>query len=163
MQKTLILMRHAKSDWYAGNHTDFDRPLNKRGRKDSDRMGRYLASIGIYPQEVLYSAANRTKETMQRVVKSAAWNELNLRSSKSLYLCSSEQLLQAIGQTSCAVNTLLVINHQPTCSDLVYQFCGQWVEMKTASFAILTSEVQDWGLLSMDNMRLLQHLSPAQI
>lgn len=35
--KTLLIMRHAKSDYPADVHDDFDRPLNERGRKDLPR------------------------------------------------------------------------------------------------------------------------------
>lgn len=31
--KTLILVRHAKSDWGNPGLDDFDRPLNERGKK----------------------------------------------------------------------------------------------------------------------------------
>ena len=42
--KTLIVMRHAKSDWSVAGQEDFDRVLNKRGRGDLARMGRAIAS-----------------------------------------------------------------------------------------------------------------------
>ncbi|MEY8838757.1 histidine phosphatase family protein, partial [Cribrihabitans sp. XS_ASV171] len=35
MSLTLILTRHAKSDWDDPGLPDFDRPLNKRGRKSA--------------------------------------------------------------------------------------------------------------------------------
>ena len=38
--KTLILVRHAKSDWGSGSTTDFDRPLNARGKKRCSFYGR---------------------------------------------------------------------------------------------------------------------------
>ena len=44
--KTLFLMRHAKSDWSDSAQSDFDRPLNKRGRSDAPRMAALLNSDG---------------------------------------------------------------------------------------------------------------------
>ena len=40
---TLILLRHAKSDW-SGGGADLDRPLAKRGRRQAAEAGRWLAA-----------------------------------------------------------------------------------------------------------------------
>ena len=41
--KTLLLARHAKSDWGMPGLSDHDRPLNGRGRRDAPAMARRLA------------------------------------------------------------------------------------------------------------------------
>ena len=38
---TLILVRHAKSDW-SGTEADIDRPLNDRGRQQAPLVGKWL-------------------------------------------------------------------------------------------------------------------------
>jgi phosphohistidine phosphatase len=40
--KTLLLMRHAKSSWKDEALPDHERPLTKRGRKDSKRMAKVI-------------------------------------------------------------------------------------------------------------------------
>ena len=40
--KTLTLLRHAKSSWHDDVPRDFDRPLNKRGRKAARTIGREM-------------------------------------------------------------------------------------------------------------------------
>ena len=40
--KTVILVRHAKSSWKDPGLEDFDRPLNKRGKRDAPFMGKKL-------------------------------------------------------------------------------------------------------------------------
>ena len=44
--KTLGIFRHAKSDWNDARLRDFDRPLNKRGRKGAAIMGRHIRDDG---------------------------------------------------------------------------------------------------------------------
>ena len=39
--KTLILVRHAKSDW-PENTEDFDRPLAEKGLHDAEKMSHFL-------------------------------------------------------------------------------------------------------------------------
>ena len=46
--KTLGLFRHAKSDWNDQRARDFDRPLNRRGRKGAAVMGRHIVEHGCY-------------------------------------------------------------------------------------------------------------------
>jgi phosphohistidine phosphatase SixA len=42
---TLLLMRHAKSDWDANYNLDHDRPLNGRGERSARLMGRVLTGL----------------------------------------------------------------------------------------------------------------------
>ena len=41
--KTLYLVRHAKSSWKHPELSDFERPLNKRGKNDAPFMGKLLS------------------------------------------------------------------------------------------------------------------------
>ena len=45
--KTLILMRHAKSDWSGDGLADFDRPLNPRGRRSAAALGDWLRAEAL--------------------------------------------------------------------------------------------------------------------
>ena len=72
MSKTLILMRHAKSDWSSGVLEDHDRPLNARGQVAAAALGDWLRSKEWLPGEVLCSTATRTRENLQRVPASVA-------------------------------------------------------------------------------------------
>jgi phosphohistidine phosphatase len=45
--KTLFLIRHAKSDWNDASLSDFDRPLNERGKRDAPVMAHRLLDKDI--------------------------------------------------------------------------------------------------------------------
>lgn len=62
MTRTLILIRHCKSDW-DGSTGDHDRPLNPRGRRAAPRIGAFLHANRLVPDQVLCSDARRTRET----------------------------------------------------------------------------------------------------
>ena len=160
-------MRHAKSDWHADVNSDFERPLNARGRDNSHLVGDYLQKEKLMPDKILYSSAKRTTQTMEIIVQSAKWQELYnhgmIEKSDSLYLCSTYQLIKEVTQTDCHINTLLLINHQPTCAEVIFQLCGQRVEMKTASFAIIECHMEDWALIESCEKVLIKHITPAQL
>ena len=67
--KTLLLLRHAKSDWGNPSQGDFDRPLSARGREAAPLMGAYLAQQGLRPDLVLCSAAARARQTCDLVLR----------------------------------------------------------------------------------------------
>jgi phosphohistidine phosphatase len=45
--KTLLLIRHAKSSWNEPGLSDFERPLNDRGKKDAPEMAERLKEKGL--------------------------------------------------------------------------------------------------------------------
>src|SRR5690242_17249759 len=61
--KTLILVRHAKSSWETPGLSDYDRPLNDRGKKDAPEMAKRLKEKGIRIDQIVSSPAKRAKRT----------------------------------------------------------------------------------------------------
>jgi len=65
--KTILLLRHGKSDWDVDYGGDHERPLNERGRSAAALVGRYLSSLEQVPDLVVTSIvrsrrlANSTK------------------------------------------------------------------------------------------------------
>ena len=47
--QTVIIMRHAKSDWDGSARADYMRPLSLRGERDARRMGAWLAEQPFAP------------------------------------------------------------------------------------------------------------------
>lgn len=67
----LLFLRHAKSDWDADYQRDFDRPLNVRGQKAAEAMGRFLDTQDAIDR-VLASPARRVSETLDRIGRRCA-------------------------------------------------------------------------------------------
>ena len=65
-ERTLILLRHAKSDW-SGGEADEDRPLAKRGQHQAPDAGRWLAASIDRIDLAVVSPANRARSTWQLV------------------------------------------------------------------------------------------------
>lgn len=62
--KSLLLVRHAKSSWDDSNQTDFDRPLNERGKKNAPEMAKRLRlQKGVILDAIISSPANRALTT----------------------------------------------------------------------------------------------------
>ncbi|HVW21947.1 MAG TPA: histidine phosphatase family protein [Opitutaceae bacterium] len=69
---TLYLIRHA----HAGDSAnDFTRPLSAKGRKQVEKLARFLERIEApAPAEIWHSPLVRARETADRLAESPAWN-----------------------------------------------------------------------------------------
>lgn len=61
--KTVILVRHAKSDWSDASLSDFERPLNERGKRDAPVMAQRLKDKKIKLDAIIASPAKRAAKT----------------------------------------------------------------------------------------------------
>ena len=106
MTRTLILMRHAKSDWGHAGLADHDRPLNARGTRDAPRMGAWLRGKGHLPDEVLCSTATRTRQTLEGLGLSVP-----ARFIPALYHAEPAAMLETLAEAT--GQTVLMLGHNP--------------------------------------------------
>ncbi len=141
--KTLLLMRHAKSDWDADYGPDHDRPLNERGLRSARLMGRVLADEGLVPDLIISSTAVRARSTAELAIDAGGW-DTHLVLDRSLYDEGPRRVLDA-GASAPDVNTVMLVGHQPTWSMLVSTLTGERAELKTATVAVIELDLDSWA------------------
>jgi phosphohistidine phosphatase len=112
MTKTLYLLRHAKSSWSDSALSDFDRPLNKRGKKAREHMASYMAQNGHIPDLIICSTAKRammTLDALRPVVGDACTTILDER----LYLADPKVLVGFVENVDDAISSVMLIGHNP--------------------------------------------------
>ncbi len=120
-EKSLVLMRHAKAEEGAGL-PDHDRALAPRGRRDAHAAGRWLAGQGLVPDLVICSTAVRTRETWEQACSGGAHTEF-VEYRRSVYLGSSEQVLETLREDGGDTASVMVIGHNPTMAELTSRLC----------------------------------------
>src|SRR6478609_9785737 len=98
MGKTLILIRHAKSDWSDGGEKDFDRGLNQRGNMDAPRMGGKLKEMGIMPDLIVSSPALRTTLTTEYICEQINYPFDKVDFQEDIYEASVRTLLKVVNE-----------------------------------------------------------------
>ena len=68
MLRKIILLRHAKSSWKDPSLRDFERPLSKKGVKDTKLMKEHIASLVKGVEEIYSSPSIRTSQTINQLV-----------------------------------------------------------------------------------------------
>ena len=142
--KTLLIMRHAKSDYPPGISDDFDRPLNKRGRADLPRIARLLAAYGPRPEVVLASAAHRAHQTATGLVASLDLPASVLHLDDVLYLAAPSTLAQAAAGLPDSAQTGLIIAHNPGLEEWIRELTGAHIHLPTAGLAAVELGIHSW-------------------
>jgi len=156
--RTLLLMRHAKSD-YPDGVPDHDRPLAPRGIRQAGLAGDWLRANAPTIDEVLCSTATRARETLANTGIDAA-----VRYSERLYGATPGTMIDEINDVADTVTTLLVIGHEPTMSAVAIGLAGtegteaaavQRISEKfpTSAIAVLTLAT-DWKSLELNRAAL---------
>jgi phosphohistidine phosphatase len=139
MPKTLYLVRHAKSDWHAGK-SDFDRPLNKRGRRDAPEMGRRLKDRGQRPDVIVCSPAKRALQTFELL-------DLGVEAvfDESIYEASTGDLLDIVQAIDNRHGSAMLIGHNPSMTWLAGLLSGVRIDgMPTCSVATIELDSCRW-------------------
>ena len=151
--KTLGLFRHAKSDWNDARLRDFDRPLNKRGRKGAEVMGRHINDHGIKWDRVLASPAVRVAQTIE-IATAAAGGAPPINWDRRIYLASSATLIDLLREIEGDPGAVMMVGHNPGLEDLIFDLVPddgsplrEIVEEKfpTATFAVLELAIEKWA------------------
>ena len=159
MSRRLLVLRHAKSDWGASYGSDRDRPLAPRGVEAAGIMGRFISEIGISPDLVLSSPAERARTTAGLAASSGSWAApVEIR--EGFYGGGGDAVLAALREVPSVAETIVVVGHEPVWSGLVAGLTGGGrVRFPTAALACLDFE-SDWTALDWGRMELRWLVTP---
>lgn len=163
--KTLHLLRHAKSSWKNTGLADYERGLNKRGRRNAPAMGQALSQI-VAPMPVAASASQRALLTLAGLC--AGWPalaEVPHISDEALYTFSSDVLFDWIALRDDQQDALFIIGHNPALTDLVNELVGRHCldNLPTAGYVRLALSIDHWRDLLQGCAVLEQSLFPKQL
>ncbi|WP_345206050.1 histidine phosphatase family protein [Fodinibacter luteus] len=134
-EHTLILLRHAKSDW-SGHEGDHDRPLAKRGRRQAPDAGRWLAANIDAIDLAVVSTAKRARTTWA-LVSDELEQPPKTRHDDDAYAASGGELLDIVRHLDEALRTVVLVGHNPGIEDFAETLTGDRVPMPTSALAVI--------------------------
>lgn len=159
MSLTLILTRHAKSDWGDASLEDHDRPLNARGRRDAPRIARWLKENDLYPEHALCSSALRAKETLEGIAPDVPTFIMS-----DLYMASPARLMSVL--TAASPDRQILIAHNPGIASFAEQLVAKapdharFQDFPTASTLVADFDIDDWKELTPRSGRVRAFFTP---
>lgn len=134
----LLIMRHAKSDWDSGMSNDFDRPLARRGLRDANRIGAWLAAREPGQVLIIASPAVRARETARIVAGKLGIKDDDMVWDRDIYEASVHDLLAVIERHAGEHTCVLLIGHNPGLDALV-SFLADSEPPRTLSGKLMTT------------------------
>jgi len=111
--KTLYLARHAKSSWTNPRLTDFDRPLNNRGKRDAPFMGKVLKDKKVKIGLIISSPAKRTKKTATAIAEKLGYPEKKILFDEDLYEATSNTIIKNLKKIDEKYDSVMIFGHNP--------------------------------------------------
>ena len=164
MTRILYLMRHAEAEKTNDSKTDFDRLLTARGERDARYMGKMISGS---PDLVLVSTATRAKKTANIWADSL---EIHLEKPRNyflnrviylnqLYQASEIQLLSVIASLKDDIQSVMIIGHNPSLSDISGSLAGKPINLSTAEVITFTIE-RSWRNFNMIPVTATERIKP---
>jgi phosphohistidine phosphatase len=172
LNRTLLLLRHAKSAWSDPRLDDHDRPLNRRGERAAKAMADHFARLGLRPDLILCSTALRTRQTLAPIVRVLATPAPPINLSKDLYLASEDVLLAQLQAVGDDAKTVLLIGHNDGIWHLAAALAGDGPpgelaalrdKFPTGALVALSLRLDSWKTLAFGAARLTSLVRPRDL
>ena len=162
--KQLTIIRHAKSSWDFPGLPDFDRPLNKRGRRDAPAMARFTKSEGIIPDLILSSPANRTLTTARFFTAELNNKEESIHLNTTLYHATPDEIMVTLKTQRSDINHIMLFGHNPG----VTNFCNllgnlEITNIPTTGLVSLDLDINAWDQLQFGKAKLRIFQTPREL
>ena len=134
-KRTLVLMRHAKSDW-SGDEPDLERPLAARGKRQAKEAGRWLDEHLPDLDFVVTSPAKRARSTWKMAGGECRHRPV-VDTDERIYTLEDGDLLAVLREIDDDISSALLVGHNPGLDELVARLTGERVDMVTSALAVL--------------------------
>ena len=152
--KNLYLIRHAKSDWSDESKSDFERGLNKRGKKAIFTMAEALKKRKIMPDLILCSAAKRTQLTAKGLAKELRYNG-KIKYMDELYMAEPLYVISIIKEIKEKYHNVFIVGHNPETTQLANMIADETIEnVPTLGIVAFQIPIEQWSTFKPENARL---------
>jgi len=159
--KILLLLRHAKSSWDDASLSDFERPLNPRGKETAPFIGELIAEKGWQPDAILSSPAERAKQTAS-LAKEAGHLSAALSFDDKIYEASPSTLQEVLKGVPEKVDTLLFVGHNPGMEGLLRILTNETHSIPTAGLVKITLTIDSWNEIVEGSGKVDEFIRPKE-
>ncbi len=143
--KRVVIVRHAKAVPY-GYDEDFTRDLTDRGMNDAQKIGTELKKMGIEPDSMISSPANRALQTALIFAENMGFKKKDIVEVEDIYSgLTASEFLSMIKELPETTETAFFFGHNPSfnyfTSNLLENF---YDDMPTCSTVAIDFNVDTW-------------------
>ena len=154
--RILTIIRHAKSSWEHEELSDFERPLNPRGRRDAPVMAARLKRAAKRPQLLVSSPALRAISTARVFAEVLGISTDSIQLQSKIYEASASTLLQIIQNLDDQYSHIAIFGHNPGFSELSKRLTQcDFDELPTCGMVQISLPVEHWRDVSANSGKML--------
>lgn len=147
--KKLLLLRHGNAASRRGNMTDFDRPLDKTGKKQISNITNKLREQRQLPDHIISSTAVRTLSSAKIIQNKESI--ITLSGTEILYSASIFEYIDILGSQKGTLESIMLVAHNPTISEFISKLTGKHIGMGTGNLFILELDIQEWSSINFNS------------
>jgi len=157
--KTLFLLRHASAENASCRVNDLNRRLSAAGRQEARAVSGFIRNRKLDFDLIICSTATRARETMSLALPET----VNASFDQRVYETTATQILDLLNALEPAVNTILLVGHNPSLEQLVALMTGAQVRMAPATLVKIDLLAGKWSTLNAGGAKLDWLVEPADI
>lgn len=143
--KTLLLVRHAKSDWNDPGLDDFDRPLNERGKRDAPVMAHRLLDKKIMIDAFIASPAKRAKKTATIFAAAYKVDKEDIIFRDELYGAGPTVFYDVVMNADKQFDSIAIFSHNPGITDFANLLTTTRIDnIPTSGVFAIKAECDKW-------------------
>jgi phosphohistidine phosphatase len=144
--KLVTIARHAHAEKHDGDVEDFERRLDKRGRREAEQMADLAHALGLRPDHVVSSPAVRAISTAKEFARSFGYPLQRIRHDDRIYLAERNTLATILRSAPATARHVLLVGHNPGVSRLVAWLTGDdgGGDLPTAALCTLEGPIDRW-------------------
>lgn len=164
MQRKVVMIRHAKSSWANPLQSDFDRPLNERGKHDAPVMGAILHERQVMPDLIIASTAKRTRQTAKKIAAELGYAEDNIKWEEKLYHCIPSVFEELLYELDDNISTVFIIAHNPGITEFVNQLSPEFTidNMPTCGIVGAEADTDEWSNFTLAKRKVFLYEYPGK-
>ena len=159
--RILTLVRHAKSSRDYPELSDFERPLNGRGRKEAPVVAARLRKADIKPDLLLSSPATRAITTARLFAEELNMHLDEIQLNPHIYEASAWTLLHIVRALPPEHFEVMLFGHNPGISHFAHDLAKcEFDEMPTCAAVRIELPARGWSLIQPGSGKVLRYDTP---
>lgn len=160
--KIVHLLRHAKSSWSNPNIADIDRPLNQRGKMSCLLMADTIANNLSKNVKIYCSPANRTQDTLMRIIKHSSLSDVQCHTVPSLYCFDKIALRDFVHQLDNQITEMMIVGHNPALTEFFNDLATSPIDnFPTCGYTrLVCHQLKHWRLIDKVHFECSCYITP---
>lgn len=143
--KRLFIVRHAKSSWDYPYLSDYERPLNNRGKRNLPDMAKRF-QLEQFPIDLIISSpAERAITTARGFASALGISNEEIRQEERFFHASRSSIKEIISRQSTDLQSIMVFGHNPGLTYLIHESSDFYLDnLPTCAICGIEFQFESW-------------------